>query len=97
MIGAGLLFRFLAARYGLSNVAFDVLTPGSFESLGCGALLAGWMACLETEAPPWGGFFSLFLTELSRSLLLTWVIARMVWGIPGPLGAFFQSHPMRTL
>lgn len=40
---------------------------------------------------------TLFLTELSRSCLVLWIIAQMVHGLPGFLGKFLELAPMRML
>ena len=37
------------------------------------------------------------LTEMSRSFILTWVIAQAVWGIPGWIGRVLESVPARAL
>ena len=44
-----------------------------------------------------GDLLSLLTTELDRSLLITWVIAQAVWGIPGPIGRVLESAPARAL
>jgi peptidoglycan/LPS O-acetylase OafA/YrhL len=123
MIGAGLLFRFIAGIAGVSDLAINILTPTAFETLGAGALLAVWMQGRE-DAPerlgrwismlgifgaaawtlqavvaktPSGPWFHLMLIEFSRGLVLAWVVAQAVWGIPGCIGVFLESAPARAI
>jgi peptidoglycan/LPS O-acetylase OafA/YrhL len=44
-----------------------------------------------------GDWLSLAGTELWRSLLLTWLIAEAVYGLPGWTGRWLASTPARTL
>ncbi len=121
MIATGLFFRALAGALGWSNLTIDVMTPGVFEALGCGALLAdrlesceeipqrgalAWMGLLGLafiilrpvlESTPYGVWESLMTTEWSRSLLIAWLLAQAVWGLPGWLGRVLQSTVARAL
>lgn len=44
-----------------------------------------------------GHWCRLLFTEFSRSLLLVWIVAQAVWGIPGWIGTFLESFPAREL
>jgi len=44
-----------------------------------------------------GHWCRLLFTEFSRSLMLAWLVAQAVWGIPGWIGAFLESSPARAL
>jgi len=49
------------------------------------------------EHTDFGFTYIILFTELSRALLLTWLVAQAVWGIPGAVGKFLQCVPMRAL
>jgi peptidoglycan/LPS O-acetylase OafA/YrhL len=56
-----------------------------------------WGLRIGTVDTAVGPVCSLLFTELSRSLMLTWVIAQAVWGIPGWIGGMLESAPARAL
>jgi len=112
MIGTGVLFRAAVGCLGCSKLTIDLLTPDAFEALGAGSFLAcseqsGFLlgstgliltilrlVCRTTNVGDW---FSLTGTELSRSLMLAWLIAAGVRGIRGWIGRGLESAPARAL
>ena len=112
MMGTGVLFRAAAGCLGWSKLTIDLLTPGAFEALGAGSFLAcsegaGLLlgltglilaavriACHSASGGDW---LSLTGTELFRSLLLAWLIASGIRGIPGWIGRCLGSTPARAL
>jgi len=56
-----------------------------------------WLLRAATAHTAAGYSYSLLFTELSRSWMLTWLIAQAVWGIPGWIGAALESAPSRFL
>jgi len=59
--------------------------------------LAFWGLRVGTSGTTVGPVCSLLFTELSRALMLTWLIAQAVWGIPGWIGRMLESIPARAI
>jgi peptidoglycan/LPS O-acetylase OafA/YrhL len=110
LIAAGLGVRLIGMVHGWSTLTLDVMTPSAFETLGAGAWLAGWMESREDLPERLGSYMNVALaaglalyacpplfTELRRALLLTWLVAQAVWGIPGWIGQALESVPARAL
>lgn len=112
MIGTAVLCRAAAGLLGWPKLTIDLLTTDAFESLGAGSFLAcseesgslmGALGLILTvirfacRGSAAGGWLSLTGTELSRSLLLAWLIACGVRGIHGWAGRWLESTPGRAL
>jgi peptidoglycan/LPS O-acetylase OafA/YrhL len=62
----------------------------------CGLILVA-LRTVVWGGTPVGDWLSLVATELPRALLLGWLVAQAIHGIPGPLGQLLQNTQMRLL
>jgi peptidoglycan/LPS O-acetylase OafA/YrhL len=113
LMALGVFFRILAGILGWNDLTIDVMTPGAFETLGAGALLAfspgRWVPVIGLAgagllgARMWasgsylGPAVSLLVNELGRGLVLAWVVAKATGGIPGWIGRMLESRLAREL